>query len=60
MSPAMLTDAAGSASRSLDLTSEPALSQIAALAPVTRYFQFWYRDAGGTMNLTDGLQIDFQ
>ena len=52
------TDAAGRASRWLDLSADPLLSTIAASAPRQWNFQFWYRDNGGS-NLTDAVAVDF-
>ncbi len=55
MRPPLVTDGTGSASRPVDY-NEPYSAHITAGA--TLYFQFWYRDQGGS-NLSDGLRIDF-
>ena len=50
------TDAAGAATRALDLSSAPGIA-----VGVTRYFQFWFRDPAGPggsgFNLSDGLEV---
>ena len=55
MRPPLVTDGTGSASRPVDF-NEPYSTHI--VGGVTLYFQFWYRDQGGS-NLSDGLRIDF-
>lgn len=52
------TDAAGSVSLALDLTTAPEIE-----SGVTQSFQFWFRDPGGPggsgFNLSDGLEVTF-
>jgi hypothetical protein len=55
MPPAVVTDASGARSFAIDFNA-PYAAAITAGAAL--YFQFWYRDQGGS-NLSDGLRIDF-
>ncbi len=61
--PALISDAGGQVSRSIDLTLPPASSGVGQIsAGDTWNFQFWYRDpsAGASgFNLSDGLSIVF-
>ncbi len=63
LSPALMTDATGAASRWVDFTAPPASSGLGAILPGTCWnFQFWFRDppAGGAFfNTTDGLCVTF-
>ena len=58
--PVVRLDACGATSRRLSLSSGPAATDITAQAPVQMNFQFWYRDAMGSSNLSDGVSVDFQ
>lgn len=55
VTPNVLTGAAGDASLALDFNASYATGLSAG---ATLYFQFWYRDNGGS-NLSNGLRIDF-
>jgi len=55
ISPALVTDGTGSASRVLNFNAAYG-SELTAGATV--YFQFWYRDLDGS-NFSDGLRVDF-
>ena len=59
LQPVRQTDSAGTARRALDIAIEPVLSDIAKVAPVTMNFQFWHRDAMGSTNLTDAVEVEF-
>lgn len=59
LGPPQLTDAIGAAERVVDLTVEPALSDITLAVPVQMNFQFWHREAAGGSNLTSAVSIDF-
>jgi len=51
----------GALALAIDPTQTPVLGGVTAIAPgETWHFQCWYRDAGGTTNLTDGVSITFQ
>lgn len=54
------SDANGKISIVVDLTQIPVTPPVAVIAGETWNFQCWYRDAGNTSNLTDGLEILFQ
>ena len=60
LQPLIITDVNGMAAKVLDLASEPLLSDVSNVVPITMNFQFWHRDSMGSTNLTDGLSIDFQ
>jgi hypothetical protein len=63
LSPTLITDEGGAATRHVDMTlGAPASGASAITAGSTWNFQFWYRDvaAGGSgFNATDGLQVTF-
>ena len=63
LSPTLLTDESGVASRYVDMTLGAPAAGAGAITPGSTWnFQFWYRDllAGGSgFNATDGLQVTF-
>jgi|GEM_PF-1719914 len=60
LGPPLTTDAVGAAERELDLSSEPALSDITAAVPIEMHFQFWHRDGAGGSNLTRAVTVGFE
>jgi hypothetical protein len=61
LSPPIVTDMNGDASRLVDFSSGPASSGASAIqAGSTWYFQLWYRDSvGAGFNLSDGLKASY-
>jgi hypothetical protein len=56
---ALRTSYSGQAVRGIDFYADPVLSDITLTVPAQWNFQFWYRDAMGSSNLTDGVTVDF-
>ncbi len=58
--PRLLTDSAGSVSKTFDFTAPPMNSGVAEIEPGSTWsFQFWYRDPGVGFNLSDAIEVVF-
>lgn len=60
LNPVIATDAQGAVAFAVDLTAPPTSSGPGAISPGEQWrFQFWFRDAPQTSNLSDGLLVPF-